>query len=103
ETAGALRDARARRPRRRARGLRTGAACARRAGTGNGAVRPMNNRVSSWFPIVLLLLLAALTYWLDLTVNEFGGAHERASGSDPDFIVDNFRITKTNASGLTDY
>jgi lipopolysaccharide export system protein LptC len=63
----------------------------------------MNNRVSSWFPIVLMLMLAALTYWLDLTVNEVGGSHERASGSDPDFIVDKFRITKMNALGFADY
>lgn len=63
----------------------------------------MNSRVSSWFPLVLMLLLAGLTYWLDLTVNEFGTTHERASGGDPDFIIDNFRITKMNATGRTDY
>lgn len=65
-------------------------------------MRAMNNRVSAWFPIVLMLALTGLTYWLNLTVNDFG-VRERPAGSDPDFIIDNFRITKTNATGVTDY
>jgi lipopolysaccharide export system protein LptC len=63
----------------------------------------MNNLVSRLFPVVLMLLLTGLTYWLDLTVNESGGPHEHPAGSDPDFIVDNFRITRMNATGRTDY
>jgi lipopolysaccharide export system protein LptC len=63
----------------------------------------MNNRASTWFPLALMLLLAALTYWLELTVSDVGGARPRANDSNPDFIVDNFRVTRTNQAGLPDY
>lgn len=63
----------------------------------------MNNKSSIWFPVGLMLLLAALTYWLDLTVSEAGGTRERGASTDPDFIIDNFRVTRMNASGLPDY
>ena len=62
----------------------------------------MNSRLSSWFPIALMLLLAALTYWLDLAVNETG-PRDKPAATDPDFIVENFRITRTNTTGFTDY
>jgi lipopolysaccharide export system protein LptC len=63
----------------------------------------MNNRASTWFPVVLMLLLAALTYWLQLTVNDVGPARERGPDSEPDFTIDNLRVTRTNAAGLPDY
>jgi lipopolysaccharide export system protein LptC len=63
----------------------------------------MISKTSTWFPVALMLLLAALTYWLDLTVGEAGGARDRASGSEPDFIIENFRVARMNASGFTDY
>lgn len=63
----------------------------------------MNPRASTWFPLVLMLLLAALTYWLQLTISETGPARRRASDSTPDSIVENLRVTRTAASGLPDY
>jgi lipopolysaccharide export system protein LptC len=63
----------------------------------------MNNRASTWFPVMLMLLLAALTYWLQLTVNDVGPVRERGPDSEPDFIIDNLRVTRTNAAGLPDY
>jgi lipopolysaccharide export system protein LptC len=63
----------------------------------------MNNLLSRWFPVVLMLLLAGVTYWLDLIVNEGSGAREHPAGSDPDFIVDNFKVTRMNATGSADY
>jgi lipopolysaccharide export system protein LptC len=63
----------------------------------------MNNRASTWFPVALLLLLAALTYWLQVTVNERGPARERGPDTSPDFIIDNMRVTRTNQAGLPDY
>ena len=63
----------------------------------------MKTRVTAVFPVALMLSLAALTYWLDLTVNESGAVRERAASTNPDFIVDNFRVTRMNAAGHADY
>jgi len=63
----------------------------------------MNNLLSRWFPVVLMLVLAGVTYWLDVIVNEGSGAREHPAGSDPDFIVDNFKVTRMNATGSADY
>lgn len=63
----------------------------------------MTHKTSTWFPIALMLLLAALTYWLDLTVSEAGAPRDHGAASDPDFIIDNFRISRMNAGGVTDY
>jgi lipopolysaccharide export system protein LptC len=63
----------------------------------------MNNLLSRWFPVLLMLALAGVTYWLDIIVNEGGGVHEHPAGSDPDFIVDNFKVTRMNATGNADY
>jgi lipopolysaccharide export system protein LptC len=63
----------------------------------------MKSRVSTLFPIALMLSLSALTYWLDLTVNESGGVRERQASAEPDFIIDDFRVTRMNATGQADY
>jgi lipopolysaccharide export system protein LptC len=63
----------------------------------------MKRSLSTAFPIALMLSLSALTYWLDLTVNESGGARERQASAEPDFIIDDFRVTRLNAAGHADY
>ena len=51
------------------------------------------------FPLLLLGLLAALTYWLARTAN-FDESMKRAKARhDPDFVVEHFGIQRFNAAG----
>ncbi len=51
------------------------------------------------FPLVLMLALAGLTFWLERTVREEEGAHPSLRRHDPDYIVDNLAHTRFNAQG----
>jgi lipopolysaccharide export system protein LptC len=54
------------------------------------------------FPLLLMLSLAALTFWLERTVREEEGAHPSLRRHDPDYIVDNLKHTKFNALGAVE-
>jgi lipopolysaccharide export system protein LptC len=54
------------------------------------------------FPLVLMLALAALTFWLERTVRDEEGAHPSLRRHDPDFIVDNLNHTRFNAQGVVE-
>ena len=54
------------------------------------------------FPLLLMLALAGLTFWLELTVREEGGLHPSLRRHDPDYIVDNLMHTRFNVRGLVD-
>ncbi len=56
------------------------------------------NRLSSWFPVLLLGVLAMLTYWLDAQVRT-GGRSGVAQGEDPDYFVDDFAATSFGKDG----
>jgi len=51
------------------------------------------------FPLLLMLSLAALTFWLERIVREEEGVHPSLRRHDPDYIVDNLKYTKFNALG----
>ncbi|HVP08926.1 MAG TPA: LPS export ABC transporter periplasmic protein LptC [Burkholderiales bacterium] len=51
------------------------------------------------FPLLLMLALAGLTFWLERTVREEEGVHPSLRRHDPDYIVDNLRHTRYNALG----
>jgi lipopolysaccharide export system protein LptC len=51
------------------------------------------------FPLVLMLALAGLTFWLERTVREEEGAHPSQRRHDPDYVVDNLKHTRFNAQG----
>jgi lipopolysaccharide export system protein LptC len=51
------------------------------------------------FPLLLMLALAALSFWLERTVREEEGAHPSLRRHDPDYIVDNLNHTRYNAQG----
>ena len=56
------------------------------------------NRLSSWFPVLLLASLAMLTYWLDAQVQSVG----RGSGAapqDPDYFLEDFAATSFGKDG----
>ncbi|PPC92944.1 MAG: LPS export ABC transporter periplasmic protein LptC [Methylotenera sp.] len=51
------------------------------------------------FPIVLLSLLATVTFWINMTVQPVTPKIDGSSRHDPDYIVSNFVTTQTDANG----
>ncbi len=62
----------------------------------------MIDRFALWLPMVLLALLAMLTFWIDLSVREAGGRNE-VNLDEPDSIVENFLADSTDAAGVPRY
>ncbi|MSQ54601.1 MAG: LPS export ABC transporter periplasmic protein LptC [Betaproteobacteria bacterium] len=58
----------------------------------------MRGATNRMFPLALMLALALLTFWLDRAVRE-EQLHPSLKRHDPDFIVDNFTITRYDAEG----
>jgi lipopolysaccharide export system protein LptC len=54
------------------------------------------------FPLLLMLALAALTFWLERTVREEEGVHPSLRRHDPDYVVDNLTHTRFNVQGLVE-
>ncbi|HEV8096758.1 MAG TPA: LPS export ABC transporter periplasmic protein LptC, partial [Burkholderiales bacterium] len=50
------------------------------------------------FPLVLVLALALLTFWLERTVRD-EEVHPSQRRHDPDYLVEQFVVTKFNAAG----
>lgn len=59
----------------------------------------MNGRSSAIFPLVLVIGLALLSLWLEHAVREGDRESTSAQRHDPDFIIENFTTTETNAQG----
>jgi len=51
------------------------------------------------FPLLLMLALAGLTFWLERTVRDEEGVHPSLRRHDPDYVVDNLKHTKFNSKG----
>jgi lipopolysaccharide export system protein LptC len=54
------------------------------------------------FPLLLMLALAALSFWLERTVREEEGEHPSVRRHDPDYIVDNLLHTRYNEQGAVE-
>ncbi len=63
----------------------------------------MHGRSAIWFPLALLALLAALTLWIDRTVQPPEPKHDGSSRHDPDYKVNNFSTTKSDSKGIPRY
>jgi lipopolysaccharide export system protein LptC len=63
----------------------------------------MNDRLVAWAPVVLLVLLALLTFWLDYKVQPPPVRADGGSRHDPDFYVEGFAATKMNPDGTRRY
>ncbi len=59
----------------------------------------MNERLTAWFPLLLLAILAALTFWLDRAVQPPAGKRDGAARHEPDYIVDKVSAMRTTADG----
>lgn len=52
------------------------------------------------FPLLLMLALALLTFWLEQTVREGEGLHPSLRRHDPDYVVENLSIARFNKDGI---
>ena len=59
----------------------------------------MNDRVTIWFPLLLLAALAALTFWLERTIQPPAAAANTAARHDPDYIVDKLTAVRMAQDG----
>lgn len=59
----------------------------------------MNERLTAWFPLLLLATLAALTFWLDRVVQPATAMRDGSTRHDPDYIVDKLAAVRTAADG----
>lgn len=59
----------------------------------------MRDRFALWFPAGLMVLLAMLTFWLDRTVQPAQPKDDGSSRHDPDYIVENFTVTRMGLDG----
>jgi lipopolysaccharide export system protein LptC len=60
------------------------------------------NRLIAWTPILLLVALAGLTFWLDRAV-QTGGVQGPRNASDPDIVVEDFSAMQFNLDGSRRY
>lgn len=63
----------------------------------------MNDKLTAWFPLLLLAVLAALTFWLDRTVQTQAGAHNGSVRHDPDYIIDRLSAMRMAPDGNIKY
>ncbi len=63
----------------------------------------IGERVSAWFPLLLLASLAGLTFWLDRAVQLPAATGELVKRHDPDYFVDGLSALKMNPAGQLAY
>lgn len=63
----------------------------------------MMQRLTAWFPVLLLAAVAAVTLWLDRQVQPPETSANGKSRHDPDYIVDNFTVTRIGPDGTVRY
>lgn len=59
----------------------------------------MNDRIATWFPLLILAVLAAVTFWLDRTITYTTNARALAARHDPDYIVNRLNAVSMDARG----
>jgi lipopolysaccharide export system protein LptC len=63
----------------------------------------MLTRSAIFFPLVLAILLALVTFWINLTVEEQGPKIDGSNRHDPDYTMSNFVTTQTDVTGKLRY
>ncbi len=63
----------------------------------------MLGRSTLFFPLVLALLLAIITFWINLTVEQQGPKIDGSDRHDPDYTMNNFVNTQTDTTGRLRY
>lgn len=59
----------------------------------------MNDRFGGWFPMLLLAVLAGLTFWLDRAVQPPAGPRVAGASEDPDYVVEGLSAVHMDANG----
>ena len=59
----------------------------------------MTSRLTAWFPVALLAILAAVTVWLDREVQPPEITGNSKARHDPDYIVENFSAARIGPDG----
>ena len=60
-------------------------------------------RAATWLPIGLLVLLVALTFWLNRLMQPEGSQNDGSQRHDPDLIVENFNARRLGPDGALRY
>ena len=63
----------------------------------------MLRRTNLFFPLVLAIFLAVITFWINLTVEEQGPKIDGSNRHDPDYTMSNFVTTQTDTTGKLRY
>jgi lipopolysaccharide export system protein LptC len=63
----------------------------------------MMQRLTAWFPVLLLAAVAAVTVWLDRHVQPPDIVNNGKGRHDPDYIADNFTVTRIGPDGTVRY
>jgi lipopolysaccharide export system protein LptC len=63
----------------------------------------MNDRISAWFPLVLLGLLAAVSFWLNQQVQPPGRSQGGNQRHDPDYVVEDISASRYGEDGRRRY
>ena len=63
----------------------------------------MMHRLTAWFPVVLLAVVAAMTAWLDQQLQGTERARNGKVRHDPDYVVENLAATRFGVDGLPRY
>ena len=59
----------------------------------------MSDRFGGWFPLLLLAVLAAASFWLDRVVQPPAGTGTPRASDDPDYFVDGLSAVRMDAQG----
>lgn len=59
----------------------------------------MSERLGGWFPLLLLAVLAAVTFWLDRAVQPPAANRGVAASGEPDYIVDGLAAARMDHDG----
>jgi lipopolysaccharide export system protein LptC len=60
-------------------------------------------RSAIFFPLVLAIALAIITFWINLTVEQQGPKIDGSTRHDPDYTMNNFVTTQTDVTGKLRY
>ena len=63
----------------------------------------MFTRSAIFFPLIMAALLALVTFWVSQTVEQQGNKIDGSSRHDPDYTMNNFVTTQTDATGKLRY
>lgn len=63
----------------------------------------MLTRSNLFFPLVLAILMAVITFWINLTVEQQGPKIDGSNRHDPDYTMNNFVTTQTDVMGKLRY